>query len=91
MFWVTCGASVRQRLAGFDDAAFDIAIRSLKEHPSYHFSSLDLERVLMSRDLRGIPDIFDRLVVADGVAIQASVITKDPVIRGSQYVVTIWE
>jgi PIN domain nuclease of toxin-antitoxin system len=81
----------KKRIAGFDDSAFDIAIRSLQEHPSYHFGSLDLERVLMSRDLMGIPDIFDRLVVADGVALQATVITKDPVIQGSQYVPTIWD
>jgi len=81
----------KERIPGFDDEAFDTAIRALQEHPAYLFESLNLQRVLVSRTLTDIPEILDRLVVADAVILQATVITKDPVIRVSGLVTTVWD
>nr|VFK26495.1 MAG: PIN domain nuclease, a component of toxin-antitoxin system (PIN domain) [Candidatus Kentron sp. MB]VFK30351.1 MAG: PIN domain nuclease, a component of toxin-antitoxin system (PIN domain) [Candidatus Kentron sp. MB]VFK75181.1 MAG: PIN domain nuclease, a component of toxin-antitoxin system (PIN domain) [Candidatus Kentron sp. MB] len=80
----------KQRIPGFDDESFETAIHALQKHPAYISESLDLERVLASRPFSGIPDIFDRLVITDAVVLQAAVITKDPVIRDSGLVTTVW-
>jgi PIN domain nuclease of toxin-antitoxin system len=38
-----------------------------------------------------IPDIFDRLIVTEAVLLDVPVITRDPVIRDSELVPTVWD
>lgn len=46
--------------------------------------------VLRSHSLKAIPDIFDRLIVAEALYRNCPLITRDPEIRAAGVVTTIW-
>lgn len=61
-----------------------------READNYRLCSLLPETVLMSHALAEIPDIFDRLIVAEAIQRGLPLVTKDPVIRDSGLVATVW-
>lgn len=46
---------------------------------------------LASHRFSAIPDIFDRLIVAEAVQRRLPLLTRDPAIRESQLVTTVWD
>jgi PIN domain nuclease of toxin-antitoxin system len=54
------------------------------------FTSLTPELVMDAMQLTTIPDIFDRLIVAEARALGVPLITRDSAIVGSKLVTTIW-
>lgn len=69
---------------------FEAALRVWQQAKNIRFNSLTPELVIASAYLSVIPDIFDRLIVAEARALNAPVITRDPIISNSQLVVVIW-
>jgi PIN domain nuclease of toxin-antitoxin system len=55
-----------------------------------HLTSLTPELVIQSAQLSSVPDIFDRLLVAETQVLGIPLITRDPVIISSQLVTVIW-
>jgi PIN domain nuclease of toxin-antitoxin system len=79
------------RIPGFTTAEFDMAMGALRDNGAYELSNLTPERVLLSRSLTAIPDIFDRLIVAEALALGVPVLTADPVIGATGYVPVLWD
>lgn len=59
--------------------------------PNYELPPLTPELVISSRTLTAIPDIFDRLIVAETLQLGLPLITCDSVIRASGLVQIIWD
>lgn len=57
---------------------------------NYALSDLAAETVLSSHSFAAIPDIFDRLIVAEAVARKLPLISRDSVIRDTGIVPTVW-
>lgn len=66
-------------------------LEALDHSQNYSLLSLQPSTVLASHHYAAIPDIFDRLTVTEGILRGIPLITKDPVIRGSGLVPTIWD
>ena len=58
---------------------------------NYVLSDLEARMVLDSHPFAVIPDIFDRLIVVEAVSRGLSLLTRDPVIRDSGLVPTVWD
>ncbi len=63
----------------------------MKSQPNYELMPLDPELVISSHTLTAIPDIFDRLIVAEALRLNLPLITRDSVIRASGLVNVIWD
>jgi PIN domain nuclease of toxin-antitoxin system len=68
----------------------DSAIDEWKSSRNIHLSALTIETVFQARQLTQIPDIFDRLIVAEALALNAPLLTRDPEIVDSKLVTVIW-
>ena len=62
----------------------------LKSTPGFVLKALEPEIVLRTRDLTAIPDIHDRLIVAEALSLGAPVITCDRKITRSGLVSVVW-
>ncbi|MGH9835175.1 MAG: type II toxin-antitoxin system VapC family toxin [Blastocatellia bacterium] len=63
----------------------------MKNQPYYELMPLDPDLVISSRTLTAIPDIFDRLIVAEALRLNLPLITRDSVIRSSGLVNVVWD
>lgn len=81
----------RGRITGLTLEALLSQFETLRDSDNYRLSSLTPESVLASHRLAAIPDIFDRLIVAEAVQRRMPLLTRDPVIRASKLVETVWD
>jgi PIN domain nuclease of toxin-antitoxin system len=65
-------------------------LNQMQTRKNYKFLHLDPNLVISSRTLTAIPDIFDRLIVAEALQLGLPLITSDSVIRASGLVNVIW-
>jgi predicted nucleic acid-binding protein len=68
----------------------DRVVAELRSAPGFALKALKPEVVLRIKDLTAIPDIHDRLIVAEALSAGATVITRDRKIIRSGLVPTIW-
>lgn len=80
----------RGRLPNATVPALLAVIRTMQSGRNYRFLSLRPQTILASHRLTMIPEIFDRLIVADALRLGVPVITRDQQITGSGIVPTIW-
>ncbi len=66
------------------------ALQLMQASSSYQFLPLLPDTVVGSHTLTPIPDIFDRLIVAEAIHLQLPLITVDSVIRDSGLVTVVW-
>lgn len=81
----------RGRIAGLTVDALISQLEALRDAENYRLSSLTPEVVLASHQLFTVPDIFDRLIVAEARERRLPLLTRDSIIRESQIVATIWD
>lgn len=67
------------------------SIRLLRTAENYLFLPLMPETILSTNTLVDVPDIFDRLIVAEARRLRASLITCDQGITASGLVDAVWE
>ena len=79
------------RLAGVDAARGMLGLHAVVASQGFIVAELDAVTVLDSARLTAIPDIFDRLIVAEAAERGIPLITKDAVIVASGTVATIWD
>ncbi len=68
-----------------------VSLTSLQGSSSYQFLPLLPETVINSHTLTAIPDIFDRLIVAEALRLGLPLITRDATIAGVGLVRTVWD
>lgn len=66
-------------------------LRAMAASHNYPLSPLLPETVIASHQYPIIPDIFDRLIVTETILHGVPLVTRDPIIRQSGLVPTIWE
>lgn len=71
-------------------ADFDRILHHLQASPNVHIVELSLARTLDLRTLTAIPEMHDRMIVAEALARQASLITRDRTITTSSLVPVVW-
>jgi PIN domain nuclease of toxin-antitoxin system len=81
----------RGRLPGIALAHLLPRLEAMRTSDNYRLTSLLPEVVLASHTLSAIPDIFDRLIVAEAIHRGTPLISKDSVIRQSALVTTLWD
>ncbi|XYI03495.1 type II toxin-antitoxin system VapC family toxin [Sorangium sp. So ce1128] len=81
----------RGRLPGIALAHLLPRLEAMRTSDNYRLTSLLPEVVLASHTLSAIPDIFDRLIVAEAIHRGTPLISKDTVIRQSALVTTLWD
>ena len=80
----------RGRLPGVAMAHVLSRLEAMRTSANYPLAPLLPEIVIASHTLTAIPDIFDRLIVADALSRGVPLISKDGVIQRSGLVRTIW-
>jgi PIN domain nuclease of toxin-antitoxin system len=81
----------KRRIPGFALPELEHVYDAVCRHPNFRLLSLDVQTVWSARALNAIPDIFDRLLVAEARRIDAPILTCDRVICDSGLVQTIWD
>lgn len=81
----------RGRLRGVTMPHLLAQLGQIQASANYQLLPLLPEAVIASQTLTAIAEIFDRLVVAEARQHDTPLITRDPDIRGSGYVRTIWD
>ena len=81
----------RGRLPGIAMAHLLPRLEAMRTSDNYRLLSLLPEVVLASHTLTAIPDIFDRLIVAEAIHRRTPLISKDAVIRRTALVATVWD
>lgn len=71
-------------------ADFSQIITKLKSVPYFHLTSLTSEIVTRIPNLVLLPDIHDRLIVAEALELKSNLITRDKLIAQSQIVPVVW-
>lgn len=79
------------RIAGLGLEALLSQFEAVRDSDNYRLSTLTADTVLASHRFSAIPDIFDRLIVAEADRRRLPLLTRDPVIRESQLVQTVWD
>lgn len=72
------------------DLEFLEIIKAIKDSSNYTISSLDIEIIMRCHDLKSIPELHDRIIVATAILLDAKLITKDMTITNSEEVAVIW-
>jgi PIN domain nuclease of toxin-antitoxin system len=80
----------KRRLPGAAMSQLVTRLNQMQTRKNYKFLHLDPNLVISSRTLTAIPDIFDRLIVAEALQLGLPLITSDSVIRASGLVNVIW-
>lgn len=81
----------KRRIPGITMSQLEIELELMHSSASYEFLSLFPETVIQSRTLTAIPDIFDRLIVAEAVRLGLPLITGDSVIHAAGLVTVVWD
>jgi PIN domain nuclease of toxin-antitoxin system len=81
----------KRRIPGITMSQLEIELELMRNSASFEVLPLFPETVIQSRTLTTIPDIFDRLVVADALRLGLPLLTGDSVIHASGLVATIWD
>jgi PIN domain nuclease of toxin-antitoxin system len=81
----------KQRIPGITMSQLEIELELMRNSANYEFLPLFPETVIHSRTLTAIPDIFDRLIVAEAMRLGLPLITADSVIRASGLVSVVWD
>ncbi len=81
----------RRRIPGIIMSQLEIELELMRNSASFEFLPLFPETVIQSHTLTVIPDIFDRLIVAEALRLRLPLITGDSVIHASGLVTTIWD
>jgi len=81
----------KKRLEGLETEALLEQFQTIRQSDNYRLGSLSPETVLTSPRFDKIPDIFDRLIVAEAHAMNLPLISKDALIRESGLIEVIWE
>jgi PIN domain nuclease of toxin-antitoxin system len=81
----------RRRIEGLTLESLLHQLDSFRDADNYRLSSLTPDTVLAAPRLAAIPDIFDRLVVAEALERDLPLVTRDEVIRTARVVETIWD
>lgn len=79
------------RLPGTDLTELVGHLRAAHHSDNYVLSDLKAGTVLDSHPSAIIPDIFDRLIAVEAVARGLPLLSRDPVIRDSGLVPTVWD
>ncbi|MBI3245132.1 MAG: hypothetical protein HYZ50_01350 [Deltaproteobacteria bacterium] len=66
-------------------------LRAMAASDNYPLSPLLPEIVIASHQYTIIPDIFDRLIVTETISRGVPLVTRDPVIRQSRLIPTVWD
>jgi PIN domain nuclease of toxin-antitoxin system len=66
-------------------------LRAMSASDNYPLLPLLPETVIASHQYTIIPDIFDRLIVTETISRSVPLVTRDPVIRQSGLISTIWD
>ncbi len=81
----------KRRIPGITMSQLEIELELMRNSASFEFLPLFPETIIQSRTLTAIPDIFDRLVVAEALRLRLPLLTGDSVIHTSGLVTTIWD
>jgi PIN domain nuclease of toxin-antitoxin system len=81
----------KRRIPGVTLSQLEIELELMRNNASYEFLALLPDTVINSHRLTAIPDIFDRLIVAEAVRLGLPLITKDSVITASGLVTVVWD
>jgi len=81
----------KHRLQGATMPQLEIELGLMQQSANYELLPLLPDLVISSRTLTAIPDIFDRLIVAESLRFGLPLITSDTVIRSSGLVNVIWD
>jgi len=65
-------------------------VATLRSASGFHLTSLSPEVALRTQFLTALPDIHDRLIVAEALENNATLITRDQLINVSHLVPTVW-
>jgi PIN domain nuclease of toxin-antitoxin system len=71
-------------------ADLDDVLAAIQNSPNVEFVDFDYESAMRLRDLEGIPEMHDRMIVATAIEHQATLITIDESITTSGLVNVIW-
>lgn len=71
-------------------ADLDLILQKMEESPNVHFLNLTLNTVRRLRGLETIPEMHDRIIVAEALENKAVLITQDETITKSGLVKVIW-
>ena len=71
-------------------ADLDEILAAFRNSPNVEFVDFDYESAMRLRDLRAIPEMHDRMIVASAIEYQATLITVDESITTSGMVDVIW-
>ena len=81
----------RGRLPGVTLAQLLPHLEAMRESDNYLLSSLAPRTVLDSHRVTAIPDIFDRLIVADAIERGIPLLSRDAIITASGLVPIVWD
>lgn len=81
----------KRRIPGITMPQFEIDYLLMRQSASYEFLPLFPDDVFDSRTLTVIPDIFDRLIVAEALRLSLPLITRDTIIQASGIVPVVWD
>ena len=65
-------------------------LSTLRDIPGFNFSTLSPEVVLRIHDMKSLPDIHDRLIVAEAIITGAKIITFDKTVTSSGMAEVVW-
>jgi PIN domain nuclease of toxin-antitoxin system len=71
-------------------ADFDEILNGINTSPNVEFVDLDLQSVLKLRELKVIPEMHDRMIVASALQHHTSLIPLDETITTSKLVSVVW-
>jgi PIN domain nuclease of toxin-antitoxin system len=66
-------------------------LEAMRTSDNYPSTPLLPDVVLQSRTLTSVPDIFDRLIVAEAITRRVPLLSRDRVIRASGLVAVVWD
>ena len=78
---------VEKRRRAVDATSIFAALRAA---PGFRFTSLTPQTALRIQSLTALPDIHDRLIVAEALESGATLITRDQAITASRLVPVVW-
>lgn len=61
-----------------------------QQHTSIQELPMSFSVVQFCAKINDIPELYDRLIAATALSINAPLITNDPVIQSSQFIATVW-
>jgi PIN domain nuclease of toxin-antitoxin system len=68
----------------------NVLLEYLRSIPTYTIASLTLDTVLIAKTITGVPELFDRMIVATALEHRAFLLSRDPVFRNVRDVQIVW-